>query len=339
MSAWREYGTRMGWVGTAVLLPMVVGAMNFQVPSKEQRLQAIGTTAGLSPTLQRAFDPAEDFEPVPAPGRNDWLAVHPESGQSFEQFVRSGPNRPDKKRNVLYLQPLGEFRAGAAPPLDSLREYSAAYFALEVRVLPSLSLDQQDITTRRNPTTGNRQLLTTDILTALKKRIAADAFCLLGITMEDLYPEPSWNFVFGQASLRERVGVYSFARYDPKFYGELRGRDWGKTLLRRSCRVLAHEAGHMFGLAHCIYFRCVFNGSNHLNESDARPMHECPVDLRKLHYSIGFDVPQRYANLYRFYRIAGFEEEASWTRRKLERIVGPEEARRLIETANKDAKS
>ncbi len=322
-----------------VLLPMVVGAMSFQVPSKEQRLQAMGTTAGLSPTLQRTFDPAEDFEPVPAPGPNDWLAVHRESGQSFEQFVRSGPNRPDKKRNILYLQPLGEFRAGAAPPLDSLREYATAYFAMEVRVLPGLSLDQRNITTRRNPMTGNRQLLTTDILTVLKKRIADDAFCLLGITMEDLYPEPSWNFVFGQASLRERVGVYSFARYDPAFYGAPRGGDYARTLLRRSSKVLVHETGHMFGLAHCIYFRCVFNGSNHLNESDARPMHECPVDLRKLHHGIGFDVPQRYASLYRFYRKAGFEEEAAWTRRRLEWIVGREQARKLIETSNEDIKS
>ncbi len=329
----------MGWVGMAVLLPMVVGAMSFQVPSKEQRLQAIGTTPGSSPILQRAFDPADDFEPVPAPGPNDWLAVHSESGQSFEQFVRSAPNRPDKKRNILYLQPLGEFREGAAPPLDSLREYAAAYFALEVRVLPSLSLDQQKITTRRNPASGNRQLLTTDILTVLKKRIANDAFCLLGITMEDLYPEPSWNFVFGQASLRERVGVYSFARYDPAFYGAPRGGDYAKVLRRRSVKVLVHETGHMFGLAHCVYFRCVFNGSNHLDESDARPLHECPVDLRKLYYSIGFDVPRRYANLYQFYRKVGFDDEAAWTHRRLERIVGAEEAARLIETANKDAKS
>jgi len=323
----------------AVLLPMVVGAMSFQVPNKEQRLQAIGTTAGLSPLLQRAFDPADDFEPVPSPGPNDWLAVHPEPGQSFEQFVRAGPNRPDKKRNILYLQPLGEFREGAAPRVEALRVYAAAYFAMEVRTLPSLSLETQSITTRRNATTGNRQLLTTDILTVLKKRIADDAFCLLGITMEDLFPEPSWNFVFGQASLRERVGVYSFARYDPAFYGELRGRDYVKTLLRRSCRVLVHETGHMFGLAHCVYFRCVFNGSNHLDESDARPMHECPVDLRKLHHSIGFDVPQRYASLYRFYRKAGFEEEAAWTRQRLERIVGQEQAWKLIETPDEDAKS
>ncbi|MCL5282445.1 MAG: archaemetzincin [Planctomycetes bacterium] len=323
----------------AVLLPMVMGAMNFQIPNKEQRLEAIGSTAGLPPILQRAFAPASDFEPLPAPGSSDWLAVHPEPGQSFEQFVRSGPNRPDRKRNILYLQPLGEFRAGAAPPLESLREYAAAYFALEVRVLPSLSLNQENSTTRRNPATGNRQLLTTDILAALKKRITEDAFCLLGITMEDLYPEPSWNFVFGQASLRERVGVYSFARYDPAFYGAPRGDDYLQTLLRRSAKVLVHETGHMFGLAHCICFRCVFNGSNHLDESDARPLHECPVDLRKLHHSIGFDVPQRYARLYRFYGKVGFEDEAAWTRRRLEGIVGREEARKLVAAKEEDAKS
>jgi archaemetzincin len=336
MGRLREYG-RMRWVGMAVLVPTMVGAMSFQVPNKEQRLQAIGSTAGLSSLLPRAFDPADDFEPVPAPGPNDWLAVHPEGGQSFEQFVRSGPNRPDRNRRILYLQPLGEFRPGEAPPLESLREYAAAYFALEVRVLPSLGLDLLNITTRRNPTTHNRQLLTTDILTALQKRIADDAFCLLGITMEDLYPEPSWNFVFGQASLRERVGVYSFARYDPAFYGAPRGSDYLPTLLRRSAKVLAHETGHMFGLAHCVYFRCVFNGSNHLDESDARPLHECPVDLRKLHHSIGFDVPRRYARLLRFYREAGFEDEAAWTHRRLEGIVGPEEARKLIATAEEDA--
>jgi archaemetzincin len=93
----------------------------------------------------------------------------------------------------------------------------------------------------------------------------------------------------------------------------------------------------MFGLTHCVYFRCVFNGSNHLDESDARPLHECPVDLRKLHHSLGFDVVQRYASLFRFYRKAGFEDEAAWTRGRLERIVGPEEARKSIETAAEGA--
>lgn len=32
----------------------------------------------------------------------------------------------------------------------------------------------------------------------------------------------------------------------------------------------------------CIWYRCLMNGSNHLGEADARPLHLCPVDLRKL---------------------------------------------------------
>ena len=41
------------------------------------------------------------------------------------------------------------------------------------------------------------------ILTFLKKKKPEDAFCVVGITMIDLYPRDSWNFVFGQASLTE----------------------------------------------------------------------------------------------------------------------------------------
>jgi bacterioferritin len=37
--------------------------------------------------------------------------------------------------------------------------------------------------------------------------------------------------------------------------------------LRRSCKVLAHEIGHMFGLSHCVFFHCLMNGSNSLAES------------------------------------------------------------------------
>ena len=107
-----------------------------------------------------------------------------------------------------------------------------------------------------------------------------------------------------------------------------------KILLRRSGKVLVHETGHMFGLQHCIYYRCVFNGSNHLAESDARPMHACPVDLRKLQHSIGFSVTRRYAALHRFYRKAGFDDEAQWTRRRLDWILGKDEAAKLIEAVD-----
>ena len=147
------------------------------------------------------------------------------------------------------------------------------------------------------------------------------------ITMEDLYPDPSWNFVFGQASLRDRVGVFSFARYDPAFYGEERGKDYQEILVRRTCKVLAHEIGHMFSLQHCIFFKCVMNGSNHLQESDARPLTLCPVCLRKLQFSIGFDVVDRYRKLLDFYQRAGFDPETQWVARRLKKIVGDDEGK------------
>ncbi len=261
-------------------------------------LAAIGDTHGLPPELQCALKPAA-FESLPAPGPNDWLANHPEPGQTFDDFVRSQPNRPTPKRHTIYLQPLGNFDLGP------VKEFTEAFFMMPVVVRPARDIASVHIRSRANPYSGQLQLLTTDVLAMLKRELPSDAYCMLGITMIDLYPDPAWNFVFGQAALRDRVGVYSFARYE------------GQS--RRSCKVLAHETSHMFGLQHCIYFRCVLNGSNHLAESDARPMHLCPVDLRKLQWSVGFDVLERYRRLRAVCERAGFADEARWCEREIKR--------------------
>jgi len=331
---------------TVFLAFLATLAMNFKPPTASERLRAIGTTKDLSDNLRKALDPRGDYEPIPVPKESDWLAVHHETGQDFNRFVKSKANRPDKIRRKIYLQPLGEFPEGQIFLAERLREYAGAFFVMQAEVLPGLNLSGENITTRANPFTRNRQILTGDVLAILKRNIPSDAFCVLAVTMEDLYPEPSWNFVFGQASLRERVGVYSFARYDPAFYGQKRGKDYEKVLLRRSCKVLAHETGHMFGLKHCIYFKCSLNGSNHLKESDSRPMNLCPVCLRKLQYSIGFDVVSRYRNLLQFYRPAeplarrgwkvGFEEETQWIIKRLRWIVGDKATKAFIEEKNPD---
>ncbi len=335
-------------------------AMNFKPPTASERLRAIGSTRELPENFRKALEPGGDFEPIPIPKPGDWLAVHREAGQTFDEFVRSKPNRPDKIRKKIYLQPLGEFGfhrkascgpqsggppKGQIPLAEKLRDYAAAYFAMHVEILPCLTLSGNTITTRINPHTRNRQILAGDVLVLLRKNLPADAFCVLAITMDDLYPKPSWNFVFGQASLRERVGVYSFARYDPAFYGDKRGKDYEQVLLRRSCKVLVHETSHMFGLTHCIYFKCVLNGSNHLGESDSRPVHLCPVCLRKAQYSFcsvqqngtrtRFDVVNRYGNLFRFYQRIGLDDEAQWVANRLKWILGAQAAQGIIEQGSK----
>jgi archaemetzincin len=299
-------------LATIVWLALPGFTMAFSSPDQNTTKAAIGDISRLPPKLQRAFalDP-NSFEAIPQPGPDDWLAAHHEAGQTFDQFKASRPNQPTEQRKVIYLQPLGDFPPERSPSMDKLREFAAAFFAMEVKTLPRAEIEKS-FTTRVNAFTGKPQILTGDVLTYLKQYLPDDGFCLLAVTMEDLYPEPSWNFVFGQASLRERVGVYSFARYDPAFYGKERTSDYQAVLLRRSFKVLAHETSHMFGLAHCIYFNCLMNGSNHLAESDRRPLHLCPVCLRKLQSSVEFDVLKRYTALEKIDRACGFSDEADW---------------------------
>ncbi len=62
------------------------------------------------------------------------------------------------------------------------------------------------------------------------------------------------------------------------------------------------------------------NGSNHLQESDSRPLFLCPVCLRKLQSGIGFDVVDRYRRLVDVYRKAQLKKETDWVSTRLTRL-------------------
>ena len=281
-------------------------------PGVEARVAAIGDTSALPIELQRAFDPAVDFAPIGKPGPSDWLAQHPERPQTYDGYVASGPNLPDAKRRVIYLLPIGDFPAGT-PTMASLVQIVKAFFMLDVRMLPPVNVAEVKVTTRIHDTTKKRQLLAPDVLAWLTKRLPDDAYALMAATMEDLYPDPAWNFVFGMASSRERVGVQSFARQDASFFGEPRAPGWEKLLLRRATWTLVHEISHMFGLTHCVYWTCVVSGSNHQAEADSRPLHPCPVCARKLNHAIKFDPAKREDGLAKTLHTLGIDDEATWS--------------------------
>jgi len=265
-----------------------------------------------------AFKNDSGFEKMPKPNEGDWLDRFKENGQTFEQYLKQNPNRPNNKRYVIYLQPLGEFNEEQNNLLRKAKEFTAIFFQMDVVVTATRSMPVNCSRDRSGPNGKWRQYQAGAIMDkTLKPSLPKDAFCYLGITMGDLYPDESWNFVFGQASLGERVGVYSLARYFPSFYGEKETPGSGILALRRSCKVLSHEACHMFGLLHCIFYQCDESGSNSLEETDRYPLHLCPICLKKLAWNIGFDIIKREKELLKFYQDNKLSEEFKWAEKRL----------------------
>lgn len=261
------------------------------------------------------FDPAL-FEKKRPPRSGDWLARFPEKGQSYERYTSGLPVRPTPRRKEIVLQPLGSFDPAQREVLETLRELTSIFFDVPVRIADPRDLPRKG----QRGGNGHKQYHAGVILDDLAPRLPPTAICSLGITMGDLYPEPSWNFVFGLASLDKRVGVYSLARFFPAFTGEPDTAAARRKALRRSIQVLAHEAGHMFSLEHCTEYECLMNGSNSLDEMDRQVGMLCPTCLHKLQWNLGFDVRKRYERLRDFYRRVGLEELAAWMDRRLERI-------------------
>lgn len=293
-----------------------------QQPPRPTRADALGRLDPLAPVLRAAFeDDPSFFEPLPKPGPRDWLAQHVEAGQTYPRYVETlEVVKPPPDRQKLYLLPLGDFKTRTAPSLAKLAAFCAAYFAMPTQITGTEPPNRLRIKRRINDYTHKPQLLTSDILDWLDQRKPRDAYAVVAVTMEDLYPGDDWNFVFGEANLHGGSGVFSFARYNPAFFGEPVDERTPQLILERSAKVLTHEMGHMFGIEHCVFFKCNMNGANHLEESDRTPLHLCPVCLRKLHAAVGFDVLEREKNLLRLFDQYKFPREASWTRRRVHKL-------------------
>lgn len=282
-------------------------------PSEFEKLQAIGDISLLPKKLQSLLD-FSNFESISIRSIEDYLGFRLEKGQTFNDFVQSKYNRPNKFRNKIYIQPLGKFSNKQKGLLEILSEYINIRFTLPTLILPIIEIDSSQMPRRVNSYTNTHQTLTTDIFTLLKeKRLPIDAYCVLAITTEDLYCGLLTSiFTFGQASLTDRVGVYSLLRVDPKFYTNSPTENDEETLLKRCCKVAVHEIAHMFGLKHCIFFNCLMNPANYLEALDFISLHFCPICLHKLLFSIGFDPLEQYQKLSLFYQKTKLYYEASW---------------------------
>lgn len=253
----------------------------------------------------------------PQPG--DWLLSHKEPGQSFAQYLASNPRVVDGKRRVIYVQPLGEFTQKQREIVKLSADFMGRYFGLPVKVKDDLPLSViPDEARRTHPTWRVKQILSTYVLgKVLKPRLPADAAAYIAFTSSDLWPGEGWNFVFGQASLRNRVGVWSIYRNgDPAG-----GADAFRLCLIRTLKTATHETGHMFSLSHCTAYECNMCGSNNREESDRRPLALCPECLAKVCWATGNDPLARYKSLLESCRKQGLKDEAAFYQRTIDALT------------------
>lgn len=245
------------------------------------------------------------FKPMGIPGRYDWLWDNKEGGQTFDEYVESSPTLPTDERKVIYVQPLGKFKADQTKVIKITSEYIEAFYGLKVKALPTrpLTTKLNEPDQRMIDYPKHRQLRTGYIMeNMLRPALPKDAAALIAFTNEDLYPDSSMFFVFGQASLENRVGVWSLFRLDDQATYD--------TFLRRTMKIAAHETGHMFSMRHCTKYECVMSGTNHLGETDRRPVDACPECMAKICWMMKQKPAERYKRLAAFARLNKLENEA-----------------------------
>jgi archaemetzincin len=236
------------------------------------------------------------------PREGEWLFVHKEKGQTFEQYKKAKPVRPTAERSVIYLLPIGDFTPLQEKAMQLTRKYLEIFFQQKTVLLKGISDKIVPASATRLRRDDNTQLLAPYVLdTLLKDKTPADGIALMGISAKDLYPKESWNYVFGIASYVKRVGVSSIYRLQNKQLDTANS----KLCLSRLMNVFSHEIGHMMAFSHCTAAKCVMNGSNTLHETDQSPNRLCAECQKKLFWNFRYDNRQRLQQLSDFCKEQG----------------------------------
>jgi archaemetzincin len=282
----------------------------FAACSQPERIATNASTApardkSVSELSKKKDSLAKFFRPMTEEA-GDWLTQHPENGETFEEYVESRPTLPTADRRRIYIQPIGTFSPEQMRIIRLTADYMRAFYNLPVVLQDRKPLENVPKEMIRVQYPNSRQIRTSYFVDDLLPGILpTDAAALICLTSNDLYPGDTWNYVFGQASLEKRVGVWSLWRLE-KENGRLADK---KLFLDRTLKVAMHETGHMFSMRHCTKYECLMSGTNHLAETDRRPLDTCPECTMKIAWGMNYPPAERYKKLAEFWRKQGRPEE------------------------------
>jgi len=280
-------------IGAALLY---AGGYRFRMPVRADPCSGCPTPSG---TPDREGDEGHAKLGPPRPG--EWRYSFREAPQGFEDYRNHLVNWKCAHRTTFYIQPLGEASTRYRETLERMRTYVEAYFGVPARILEPLPMFEETRDAKRGQYDADL------LVKRLTKSRPEDALVYIGIAEKDLFVQ-GLNYVFGIGERGLRCGVYSLTRYET---------DDVPLFTRRSINLLAHEAGHILSINHCVEYSCVMQGANSLEEHDSHPSALCPVDLQKVLLNTGVDRRDRYRKLQALYEKWTLPKEAAWVAEKL----------------------
>jgi archaemetzincin len=306
--------------GCAVTL-VVLNEKRPPLPDMGATLPPMTNVADLAAAI-KVLEPLH--EPISEPGPIDWLARHDEPGQTFEQYLVSSPITPGDERRTIYIQPIGSFTDTQREIITNTAAFMALFYNAPVEICEDIPMSAIPERARRiNPNVPIEQVLTTYILhEVLYPELPDAAAAYIAFTSFDLWPGRGWNFVFGEATIHLRVGVWSIYRNGDPDESDANY----KLCLLRTMKTAVHETGHMFSMLHCTAYECCMCGSNHRGESDRRPVWFCPECVMKVCWATKAHPVKRYDRLAEFCGNHGFDSEADFYERSasaLRRAASP----------------
>lgn len=156
---------------------------------------------------------------------------------------------------------------GAIPPgvMDSLSGFLSD--AIKLQCLVSKLL----VNPTRAYDTSRGQYDSRLLLPPLEELAGQEGTWVLGVSDVDIFSSV-FTFIFGEAQLGGKAGIFSLHRLRPTFYGL--GED-PELLMSRARREALHEVGHLLGLLHCKNANCIMVFSPSAEEVDLKSEEFC----------------------------------------------------------------
>jgi predicted Zn-dependent protease len=221
-------------------------------PDEEARRPHGGAqTVAPAPDRAPADFPLRVYEPF-FPGDHEyhgvtWNEIFDEPGESFEAYI-SGYAWSTAIRSIR-IYPMGKPSKHLAGAIGIMRDYLSIAFSSQVKVMGHLDPPTGAYNTHFNQYDANT------VLNGMmyNKDIERIHHLNIAVTETDMYAG-RLNFVFGYADYVSHVGIISLAR--------LGGQKDPSIFNRRLLKLVRHEIGHMYGMAHCTNAECVMRGAN-----------------------------------------------------------------------------